>query len=254
MIIQSRGSLLTIFVIAAMLIGISTVNAAEVKVMSSIALKELLLELVPAFEKASGNKATLIWGGTEGLTKKVLDGEAADVVILARTNIDKLIEDGKLAAGSRTDLVKSSIGIAVRSGLPKPDVSSADAVKKAVLAARSVGYSSGPSGFYMADLFKKMGIADQIKDKVKQPESGVQIGDLMARGEVDLGFQQVSELLHVKGIDFLGPLPSEIQNVTVFSAGLHKAAVAADEAKALLKFLTGPDALPIIKKSGLEPG
>jgi molybdate transport system substrate-binding protein len=254
MVMQSRGSFLTIFVIAAMLISISTVNAAEVKVMASIALKELLLELVPAFEKASGNKVTLIWGGTEGLSKKVLDGEIADVVILARSNIDKLIQDGKLHAGSRTDLVKSSIGIAVRSGLPKPDVSSADAVKKAVLAARSVGYSSGPSGFYMADLFKKMGIADQIKNKVKQPESGVQIGDLMARGEVDLGFQQVSELLHVKGIDFLGPLPGEIQNVTVFAAGLHTAAVASDEAKALLKFLTGPDALPIIKKSGLEPG
>jgi molybdate transport system substrate-binding protein len=140
MVMQSRGSLLTIFVFAAMLISISTVNAAEVKVMASNALKELLLELVPAFEKASGNKVTLIWGGTEGLSKKVLDGEIADVVILARSNIDKLIQDGKLATGSRTDLVKSSIGIAVRSGLPKPDVSSTDAVKKAVLAARSVGY------------------------------------------------------------------------------------------------------------------
>lgn len=138
--------------------------------------------------------------------------------------------------------------------MPKPDISSSEAVKRAVLAAKSVAYSSGPSGFYVADLFKKMGIADQIKDKVKQPASGVQIGELMTRGEADLGFQQISELFHVKGIDYLGPLPADIQNITVFSAGLHTAAPAPDAAKALMKFLTAPEAGSIIKKMGMEPG
>jgi len=123
-----------------------------------------------------------------------------------------------------------------------------------VLAARSVAYSSGPSGFYVADLFKKMGIADQIKDKVKQTPSGVQVGEVVARGDADLGFQQVSELLHLKGIDYLGPLPADIQHVTVFSAGLHTAAPAPDAARALMKFLTAPEADPIIRKRGMEHG
>jgi molybdate transport system substrate-binding protein len=157
-------------------------------------------------------------------------------------------------SGSRADFAKSGVGIAVRTGLPKPDISSDEAVKRAVLAANSVAYSSGPSGFYVADLFKKMGITDQIKDKVRQPASGVQVGELVARGEADLGFQQISELLHVKGIDYVGPLPAEIQNVTVYSAGLHTATPAPDAARALVKFLIAPEAGPIIKKIGMEPG
>jgi len=123
-----------------------------------------------------------------------------------------------------------------------------------VLAAKSVAYSSGPSGFYLADLFKRMGIAEQIKDKVKQTPSGVQVGEVVARGEADLGFQQVSELLHLKGIQYLGPLPADIQHITVFSAGLHSAAPEPDAAKALVRFLTAPEAGPIIRKTGMEPG
>lgn len=250
---QAKQTAIALFVTVALLLGINTTDAATIQVMSSNALKGPFLELVPLYEKTSGNKVLFIWGGTEGLTKRVAEGEVADVVILARPNIDKLIQNRHLAEDSRTDIVKSRIGVAIRAGLPKPDISSAEAIKIAVLEAKSVGYSSGPSGFYIAELFNKMGIADQIKDKVKQPESGVQIGDLMARGEVDLGFQQVSELLHVKGIDFLGPLPAEIQNVTVFSAGLHVSARAPEEGKGLIKFLTGTEAAAIIKKSGLEP-
>jgi molybdate transport system substrate-binding protein len=213
-----------------------------------------LLELVSAFEKSSGHRVTTIWGGTEGITKRVGGGEVVDIVLIAAPNIDKLIAEGKLVAGSRADFAKSGVGIAVRSGLPKPDVSSGEAVKRAVLAAKSVAYSSGPSGVYVADMLKRMGIAEQVKDKVKQPASGMPVGELLARGEADLGFQQVSELLHVKGIDYLGPLPAEIQNITVYSAALHTAAPAPDAAKALLKILTAPAAGPIIKKVGMEPG
>jgi molybdate transport system substrate-binding protein len=236
-----------------MVIG-TTAQAAEVKLIGSAAVKEVVLDLVPAFEKASGHKVTTIWAGTEAITKRVSGGEVVDIVLIAAPNVDRLIAEGKLVAGSRTDVTKSGIGVAVRAGLPKPDISSGEAVKNAVLAAKSVAYSSGPSGFYLADLFKRMGIADQIKDKVKQTPSGVQVGEVVARGEADLGFQQVSELLHLKGIQYLGPLPADIQHITVFSAGLHRAAPEPDAAKALVRFLTAPEAGPVIRRTGMEPG
>jgi len=247
-------STLTKSMAAVMVIGTTTAHAAEVKVIASAAVKEIVLDLIPAFERSSRHKVTTIWAGTEAITKRIGGGEVVDVVLIAAPNIDKLISEGRLVAGSRVDVAKSGIGVAVRAGLPKPDISSGEAVKKAVLAAKSVAYSSGPSGSYLAKLFMQMGIADRIKDKVKQTPSGVQVGEVVARGEADLGFQQVSELLHVKGIDYLGPLPADIQHITLFSAGLHTAATAPDAFKALIKFLTAPEAGPIIKKRGMEPG
>lgn len=251
MVMQSKMSLLAI---AAMLvINTSTAYGAEVRVMAVNAIKEAYLELVSVFETASGHKVTTIWGGTEGISKRVSEGEVVDIVIIAAPNLNKLIMEGKLVASSRADIARSGIGMAVRSGLLKPDISSGEAVKSAVLAAKSIAYSTGPSGFYVADLFKKMGISDQVRDKVKQPASGVQIAEMVARGEADLGFQQVSELLHAKGIDYLGPLPADIQNITVYSVGLHASAAAPDVAKALVKFLTGHEAGPVIRKIGMEP-
>lgn len=251
---QSITSLLAKFAATAIVIAASTAHAAEVKVIAANAVKEAYLEIVSAFEKSSGHKVTTIWTGTVNATKRVSDGEVVDIVIIDGSNIDKLILEGKLAAGSRADVAKSEVGVAVRAGLPKPDISSREAVRQAVVAAKSVAYSSGPSGFYLADLFEKMGIADQIKDKVKQPASGVQVAELVARGDADLGFQQISELLHARGVDYLGPLPADIQNITIYSAGLHTAAPALDAAKGLVKFLTAPDAARIIKKIGMEPG
>jgi molybdate transport system substrate-binding protein len=251
---KSLVSVLTRALAAATLVGATTAQAAEIKVIASAAIKAVVLELIPAFEKASGHKVSITWAGTEAITKRISGGEVVDVVLIAAPNIERLIQEAKLVAGSRADVAKSGIGVVVRAGLPKPDISSGEAVKKAVLEAKSVAYSSGPSGFYLADLFKKMGIADQIKDKVKQTPSGVQVGEVVARGEVDLGFQQVSELLHIKGIQYLGPLPPDIQHTTVFSAALHAAAAAADAAKALVKSLTAPEAGPIVRKHGMEPG
>ncbi len=251
---QSIVSAMARCLAAAMVIGMNTAHAAEIKVMASAAVKEAYLDLVPAFEKTSVHKVTTIWDGTANITKRIRGGEVVDIVIMAAPNIDRLILEGKLVAGSRADVARSGVGVALRAGLPKPDISSSEAVKKAVLAAKSVVYSSGPSGFYLADLFKKMGIADQIKEKVTQTPSGVQVGEVVARGEADLGFQQISELLHVKGIEYLGPLPADIQYITVFSAGLHTAAAVPDAAKALVKFLIAPEAAPIIRKTGMEPG
>jgi len=228
-------------------------SAAEVRLMGVNAAKEPLIELAAAFERASGHKVTLAWGGTEAITKRVTDGEAADVVIIAAPNIEHLIAQGKLAAGSRADFARTGVGVAVRAGLPRPDVSTGQALRKAVLDAKSVAYSTGPSGFYLVELFRKMGIADQIKDKVKQPSSGTQIAEMLARGDADLGFQQVSELAHAKGIDYLGPLPADVQNVTIYAAGLHSASAAPDAAKALVAFLTAPAAEPILKKAALDP-
>jgi molybdate transport system substrate-binding protein len=239
---------------AAMVIGATAAKAAEIKILGAVAVKEAVVDLVPVFEKASGHTVTAIWAGGQAIMQRISGGEVVDIVLIPSPNIDKLIAEGKVVGGSRADVAKSGIGVAVRAGLPKPDISSGEAVKNAVLAAKSVAYSTGASGFYLADLFKRMGISDQIRDKVKQTPSGVQVGEVVARGEADLGFQQVSELLHVESIHYLGPLPADIQHVTVFSAGLHMAAPAPDAAEALVKFLTGPYAGPIIKKTGMEPG
>jgi len=240
--------------VAALLFAAAPARAAEVKLMASIAAREAVLDLLPAFERTNGHRVSVTWTGTEAAARRIADGELADVVLIAAPNIDKLIAAGRLVAGSRADVAKSGIGVALRTGLPRPDISSADAVRSAVLAANSVAYSSGPSGYYMADLFRRMGISGQIAEKLRQAPSGVQVGEIVARGEADLGFQQVSELLHLKGIQYLGPLPPEIQHVTIFAAALHGAAPEPAAARALMKFLTAPEAGPIIRKSGMEPG
>jgi molybdate transport system substrate-binding protein len=181
-------------------------------------------------------------------------GEAVDLVIMARKSLDELTRQGKIVADSRVDVARSGVGIAVRAGAPKPDISSGEAVKKALLAAKSIAYSSGPSGVYIAGLVQRMGIADQIKSKMKQIPPGEAVGELVARGDAEIGFHQVSELLPIKGIDIVGPLPPDIQEITVFSAGIHTSATQADAAKALAAFLTAPAAAPMIKKHGMDPG
>jgi molybdate transport system substrate-binding protein len=251
---RSKVCLGAAFMAAMLATGATIAQAAEIRLIGSNAVKELVIDLVPAFEKASGHKVTTLWAGTEAIANRISGGEVVDVVLIAAPNIDKLIAEGKLVPGSRSDVAKSGIGVAVRTGQPQPDISSGEAVRSAVLAAKSVAYSSGPSGFYLADLFSRMGIAEQIKDKVKQTPSGVQVGEVVARGEADLGFQQVSELLHLKGIHYLGPLPADIQYVTTFSAALHRASPEPDAARALVRFLTAPEAGPIIRRTGMEPG
>jgi molybdate transport system substrate-binding protein len=251
---QSTPIVAAAFAGASLLILGATADAADVKVMASAAIKEAYLELVPQFEKSTEHKVSTTWAGTVDMTKRLNAGEVFDLIIMAGPSIDEFIKQGKLVAGSRVDLAKSGVGVAVRAGAPKPDISSGDAVKRAMLAAKSIAYSTGPSGVYLAALFQRMGIADQIKDKVKIGAPGVPIGEIIARGEAEIGFQQVSELLPVAGINYIGPLPQDIQQITVFASGIHTAATQADAAKALVKFLTSPQAAPVIKKKGMEPG
>ena len=227
-------------------------QAADVKVLASGAVKEAALELFPQFEKTSGHKVAVTWAGTVDIKKKVAAGEAFDLVIVAAPELDTFIKDGKIAAGSKVDIVRSSIGVAVKPGTPKPDLSSGDSLKKALIAAKSVGYSTGPSGVHMKSLFEKMGIADEIKAKSKVTPPGTPVATVIRSGDAEIGFQQVSELIHEAGIDFLGPIPADVQKITVFSSGVFAGAKAPTEARLLQKYLTAPAAAPAIKKHGLE--
>lgn len=228
-------------------------HSNEIRVISSAAIKEPYLELVQQFEKISGHKVVTVWSGTADIMKRVKAGESADIIIVGATSIDELIQLGKVVFGSRVTLMKSGIGVAVRQSAPRPDISSGDALKRTLLSAKSVGYSNGPSGVYVDGLLQRMGIADELKPKLKQPPSGASMGEMIARGEVEIGFQQVSELIHVTGIDFLGPLPPDIQHITVFSSGIHVSAKEPGPAKELVTFLRSPTAAPVIKKNGMEP-
>jgi molybdate transport system substrate-binding protein len=223
----------------------------EIKVLSSLAHREAYLELVPQFEAASGHKVTTTWAGTADITKRLMAGELYDVVIVSSKSIDDLIKQGKLT-GSRIDLAKSGIGVAVRAGAPKPDISSGQAVKNALLAAMTVGYSTGPSGVYLMGMFQQMGIAEEVKEKTRQVPSGGTVGPIIASGEAEIGFQQVSELVHVPGVDFVGPLPPEVQHITVFSCGIHAAAKNPDAGRGLVKYLTASLADPVFTKHGLD--
>jgi molybdate transport system substrate-binding protein len=243
-----------IIAVATSLLLSAMAQAAELKVLASAAVIEAFTELLPQFEKATGNKVTAEWSGSPDIQKRIAAGEAADVVVLGNSGTEELIRQGKLVPGSRANFAKSGIGIAVPEGAPKPDISSVEAVKQALLAAKSVAYSEGVSGLYMLSVFQKMGIADEVKAKTATLRPGELVGPVVARGEAEIGFQQISELMPVKGVQYLGPLPPEIQRVTVFSGGVHSGTKEPDAATALVKFLTAPDAIAVITKHHLQPG
>lgn len=225
---------------------------AEITVLLSAAFKEAYVELVPQFERASGHKVVTLWAPSVEIMKRMKDGEIVDLVIVSAPSIEELKGLGVVAANGRADLATCSVGVAVKAGAPKPDISSGDAVKRAVLAAPSIVYSHGPSGVYLAGLFERWGIADAIKSKVTRVQ-GEPAGAVVARGEAELGFQQVCELLPVPGIDLVGPLPPDIQEITTFSSGVHAKAKAPEAARALVEFLTAPGAAPVIKAKGMQP-
>ena len=224
-----------------------------IKLIASNAVKEALAELVPHFEQATGLKVAIAWGGTLDIAQRVGAGEVVDIVILADVRIDDLIAQGRLLAGSRVDIARSCIGVAVRAGARKPDISSTAAFKAAVLAAGSIVLSSGPSSVYLTDLFQTMGVADAVKSRIHQIGPGLPVGAAVARGEGEIGFTQVSELLSAEGIDYVGPLPAQLQHITVWSAGVHTAAPTPDAARALIEYLTMPHAAAAIRRSGMEP-
>jgi len=228
--------------------------AAELKVLSTQATEDTYRELVPQFEKATGHKVATIFTGTLDAQKRLAAGENYDMIIMAAPAIDAQIKAGKVVSGSRVDLAKSGVGAAVPKGAPKPDISTTEALKKTLLAAKSIGYSTGPSGVYMISLFEKLGLMDQVKPKLKQTPTGVFVGTIIANREVEVGFQQVSEVGNFPGVDYVGPLPADVQQMTVFSSGIVVDAKEAEPARALVKFLTTPEAGAAFRKRGMEPG
>ncbi len=173
---------------------------------------------------------------------------------MSAPSIDEHDKAGKLVSGSRVDLAKSGVAVGVKKGAPKPDIGSTEALKKTILAAKSIGYSTGPSGNYVMTLFQKLGLADQVRPKLKQTATGVFVGSIIASGEVEIGFQQGSELGNYPGVDYVGPLPAEVQNYTTFSSGIPVKSQQMEPAKALVRFLTSPAAAPTFRKNGMEPG
>jgi molybdate transport system substrate-binding protein len=248
---------LALGVVSAILIS-ATASAAEVRVMISGGLSAAYKALVPEFERATGHKVLTAYGPSMGTTTNAIPvrlerGEPADVLIIVGYALEDLAKKGKVTAGTSVDLVKSPIGVAVKTGTPKPDISNADALKRALLAVKTVAYSDSASGVYVStEMFAKLGIADEMKDKARKIPA-TPVGEVVARGEAEIGFQQISELKPVEGIDIVGPLPDELQRITVFSAGLASVSKEPDAGKALIKFLASPAARGEIVKSGLDP-
>jgi molybdate transport system substrate-binding protein len=249
---------LTILLPFCVFLAAAIARADEIKVVTSGGFTAAYLELVPQYESATHNKLATEFGPSMGTTHNAIPmrlehGEAIDVVIMAAPALDDLIKQGKVRAGSRVDLVESYIGMAVKAGAPKPDISTVDALKHTLLAAKSIAYSDSASGVYLStELFPKLGIFDQIKGKSKKIEADP-VGGVVATGEFEIGFQQISELRPVKGIDIVGTLPPGAQRVTVFAAGIPATATHPEAAKALIQWLASPVAYTAIKKSGLEP-
>ncbi len=213
-----------------------------------MATRALLAELSVAYGLPVSIEAV---GGVDA-AKRVMAGEAFDVVVLASDAIDKLMAAGRVVAGSKVNLVHSGVAVAVRTGAEPPDITSEEAVKRAVLAAPTLGYSTGPSGVQLAKLFERWGIAQEIAPRIVQAPPGVPVGALVARGEVALGFQQLSELMNLQGIDVIGPLPPAIQITTTFSAGVCAASTQPDAARVLLAYLASPEVAPIKQRHGME--
>ena len=224
-----------------------------VRLISSKATARLVDELAAKVKARSGRPMTVESVGGVDAARRVRAGEAFDIVVLASNVIDELIAEGHVVPGSRTDLVRSAIAIAVRAGAAHPDIGSEAAVKEAVLAAASVGYSTGPSGTYLQKLLVRWGIADAVQSRLAVAPPGVPVAALIASGDIELGFQQLSEFADVEGVEVVGMLPPEIQMVTVFSGGVATTSGSADDARAVLDFMAGPEVADIKRTHGMEP-
>jgi molybdate transport system substrate-binding protein len=234
--------------VAAAMVLVTPARAADVTLLCSNALKSVMEELGPRFEKTSGHRLVIIYGSSGPLKARVDKGEAFDLAILAAGAIDGLIKDGKLAG--RSELVSSGMGVAIRKGAPKPDLSSTEAFKRTVLNAKSIAFSEdGVSGTYLKGLFQRLGIADEVKPKTVHGRGA----EMVADGKAELGVTQISEILEVAGVEVAGPLPRDVQQVTAFPAAVSTTAKAPDAARALLKYLTTPEAAAVMRSKGLEP-
>ena len=234
----------------------SAANAAEVKVLTAGAFKQVVLALVPNYERQTSNHVTVDNGTTGQLKGRIDGGEAFDIVVITPAVVDQMTASGKVAAGSKINLASVGIGVVVKEGAQKPDISTVEKFKEALLKAKSVAYidpaSGGSSGIYVDKLVEKLGIADQIRPKAKLKKGGY-VAELIASGEAELGIHQISEIVPVKGVTLVGPLPKEIQNTTTYAAGLSASTKEKDAAKELIEYLSGADAAAVLKSKGMDP-
>jgi molybdate transport system substrate-binding protein len=227
-------------------------NAAEIKVWTARAIATVLAEIGPQFERTTGHHLNVYSGLPADFLSRANAGEPFDILITGSSPVDEWIKDGKIIAETRTDIVRSGIGVEVRAGAGKPDISSVEAFKRALLDAKSIAYLRVGSGIYVAGLVERLGIAEVIKSKVTRPESDI-VSELVAKGEVELGMVVITQILTTPGVELVGPLPPEIQSYVMFTAGVSANSRVPDAARQLIKFLTGPTAIPVIKAQGMEP-
>ncbi|HZL38908.1 MAG TPA: molybdate ABC transporter substrate-binding protein [Pseudolabrys sp.] len=244
------------FIAGALGLAGSYANAAEVKVLTAGAFKQVVLALVPDYERQTGNHVTVDNGTTGQLKGRIDGGEAFDIVVITPAVVDEMIAGDKVAAGSKINLASVGIGVVVKEGAPKPAIGTVDQFKEALLKAKTVAYidpaSGGSSGIYVDKLLEKLGIADQIRPKAKLKKGGY-VAELIASGEAELGIHQISEIVPVKGVTLVGPLPKEIQNTTTYAAGLSTSTKEKDAAKELIEYLSGADAAAVLKSKGMVP-
>ena len=247
-------SVLTI--LAAAVLTQTPASAAEIKVLTAGAYKQVVLALVPAFEQQTGHKVSVDNGTAGELQKRIDGGEAFDVAVISPVVVDALIDKGRIVRGSRHDLATVGVGVVVKEGTPKPEIGSVEAFKQAMLAAKSIAYidpkSGGTTGIYLEKLMERLGIGDAVRAKAKLKMGGY-VADLVVSGEAEIGLHQISEIVPVKGAVLVGPLPKEIQNITTYSAGLSTTTRSQDAAQALIKAFSSPEAAKLLKSKGMEP-
>jgi len=245
----------TLIGLAALLPLATAIHAAEIRVLASNGVKGALEALAPAFERETGHKLALKFDLAAAIKRRIEAGEDFDLAIITTAGIDDLAKQGKVDAATRTNIARSGVGIGIRAGAPRPDISTPDALKHALLAAKSIAWAKeGASGTYFAGVVQRMGIAEQIKPKLNLGTSGAHVGELLVKGQAELGALLVNELLAVPGVEVLGPLPAELQNYTVFTTGVSTGSKESAAAKALIKFLSSPAAAAVYKSKGQEPG
>jgi molybdate transport system substrate-binding protein len=247
-------SLITGLGIIALFIGRADhANAPEVKVWTARAIATVLAEVGPQFERTTGHKLTVSSDLPNAFVRRANAGEPFDILISGSSTVDDWIKDGRIIAQTRADIARSGIGVEVRAGARKPDISTVEALKKALFKAKSIAYLRVGSGVYLAGMLERLGVAEAIKSKVTRPESDI-VSELVAKGEVELGMVVITQILTTPGVELVGPLPPEIQSYVTFTAGISPNSKAPEAAKDLIKFLTGPTATPVIKAQGMEPG
>jgi molybdate transport system substrate-binding protein len=251
--ILGRGAAVAAFIVAQATLA----GAAEVKVFSTIGVQAALEELTPKFEKASGHKLNITWATAAVLVKRIQGGETADLMVLTKQGLETMVKENKATSGADAVFASSGMAMVVKKGAPKPDISTPEAFKQALLKAKTISYSNpehgGASGVYLAKLIERMGIADQMKGKTIYPPPSGNAGKLAASGEAELAIQQEPEVMAAEGAEMVGPLPAEINNITTYAAGPGAGTTQGDAANALIKFMHTPEAAAVFKKRGLKP-